>query len=344
MRAVLKTRNAPGLELGDVPAPQAGPVAVVIRVEAASVCGTDVSLAHWTRSAQDFHPVLPLVMGHAFYGAATEVGDGVTSLALNERFAVESHYFCGTCAACHHDARHNCLAMRIPGITAPGAFTEFVAVPASACFRLRAGVDPMVGALYELAGVAAHAIEQTGGDVAGRTIALTGARPVGLFLIALLRAAGAGPIAMMEPSPLRRQRASELGAETFTTDQADRFTAFCWERGSIAGADVGVELSGSVAAFPTLFDALGRDATHVTVGHPSQELPLDVARNVNKRMLTWRGVFGRHIWSSWEFLDGLVGAGAVDLASFIELEIGLDELPDRIEEIAALSGKCIVRP
>lgn len=343
MRAIMKTGPYPGVELGEVDEPRPGPGEVLLQVEAASVCGTDIGLARWTQGAQDFHPTLPLVLGHECSGTIVELGEGVTRLAVGERVAIESHYYCGTCAACVAGARHNCLEMRIPGITAPGAFAPFMAAPASACFRLRDAVDAVSGALYEPAGVAAHALEQAG-PVEGKTIAITGAGPVGLFLLGFLRAAGAGPVALVEPSPERRRRAVELGATVFDTDDLPAFVAFCRDHGAIAGADIGFEVSGSVRAYPGLFEALGRDATLVSVGHTSEPLSVDVSKDVNKRVIVWKGVFGRRIWSSWEYLDGLVADGRLDLTSFVELELDLASLPERLEEIATLPGKAIVRP
>lgn len=343
MRAIVKPAPASGIELQEVDEPHPDATEVLLRIEAASVCGTDLGLAHWTRSAQDFEPNLPLILGHECAGIIVGLGGTDHNWSIGQRVAVESHFFCGRCAACTAGAAHNCLRMRIPGITAPGAFAEYMTAPASACFALREGVEPAVGALYEPAGVAAHALEQAG-DVRDKMVVITGAGPVGLFLIDLLRAAGAGPIAVVEPGLERRGRAERLQAKGFDTGDIEDLIAYCREHGTVAGADIAFEASGAVRAYTTIFEVLGRDGTLVSVGHPSRPLEIDVSRDINKRAITWKGVFGRRIWSSWEYLDELVTSGRIDLVSHVELELGLEELPDRLDEVASLPGKAIVRP
>lgn len=342
MEAIGKTRPEPGLTRFEAAMPTPGPGQVLIEVESASVCGTDYGLADWTEASAVWGSQLPLIMGHEYVGRIVEVGPGVTNRSIGQRVAGESHASCGKCKACQRDARHNCLNLWIPGVSHNGAFASHVAVPESACFPLDDRIGPEA-VLFESAGVAIHAIQQAG-DVSGRTCLITGAGPVGLFLISALRALGAGHIAVLEPNRLRRERAAGLGAEAFDIGQNDDLLAFCKENSDLRGADIGFEVSGSSAAYDTQFSALGLESTLISVGHTSKPVEVNISSDINLRVLTWKGVYGRRIWSSWELLQDLVLEGRMDLASFVEGEFHISDLPTSLDDIKALPGKVLVRP
>src|SRR5699024_5244715 len=116
-----------------------------------------------------------------------------------------------------------------------------------------------------------HALQRAG-EVQGRTIAITGAGPVSLFLIVQLQAFGAKHIAVLEPEETRRTKANELGAQVFALTEEQEFIEFCHKHGSISGADMAFEASGAVAAYSTLFSALGPESTLVSIGHSSDSL------------------------------------------------------------------------
>lgn len=342
MEAVVKPAPRPGIEVTDVPEPVAGPGQVLIAVESASVCGTDYGLVEWNAGAAAWDPQLPLVMGHEYCGEVVAVGEGVSRVKPGDRIAGESHVSCGSCAACLRDARHNCLEITIPGVNRNGAFAPLAAVPESACFVLADGIGKEA-VLFESAGVGVHAVQQAG-DVAGRTVLVTGAGPVGLFIIATLRALGAGEIVVLEPNAARRARAEAEGASCFSPDQAADLIDHCRRIGPMRGVEIGFEVSGAPSAYETMFAALGLDSTLVSVGHSSSPVGVQITRDVNLRVITWKGVYGRRIWSSWYMLQNLVTSGRLDLASFLEGEVSLTELPDRLADIRQLPGKVLVRP
>ncbi|MER6177242.1 alcohol dehydrogenase catalytic domain-containing protein [Streptosporangium sp. NPDC001681] len=342
MEAVIKTGPQPGIEVADVPEPTAAAGEVLIEVESASVCGTDYTLADWTPGAAAWGSDFPLIMGHEYCGRVVALGEGVTTIGVGQRIAGESHVWCGSCPACRRDARHNCLNITIPGVNRDGAFTSLLAVPVSACFPLADQVGPEA-VLFESAGVAMHAIQQAG-EVQDRTVVITGAGPVGLFLVAELRALGAGEVIVLEPNQARRDRAAALGAVTFGADQVTDFVEHSRRSGPLGGAEIGFEVSGAPSAYEAMFSALGLESTLVSVGHSSSLVGVNISRDVNLRVINWKGVYGRRIWSSWEQLQDLVLSGRVDLGSFIEGEIKVNELPDQLGAIRQLPGKVIVRP
>src|SRR5579872_3939798 len=101
MQALLKAEAAPGATLMEVPVPKVGPEDALIRVEAASICGTDLHIFSWDEWAQGrIHP--PLIIGHEFAGTVVALGEEVRGVPVGEYVAAESHIACGDCYECRH--------------------------------------------------------------------------------------------------------------------------------------------------------------------------------------------------------------------------------------------------
>jgi D-arabinose 1-dehydrogenase-like Zn-dependent alcohol dehydrogenase len=188
MQGVVKAEPVPGVRLSrdlSEPVPENGEV--LVKVAATSICGTDLELYEWSESARGFDPKLPFVMGHECSGTVVAVGPEVGGLLVGDRVAAESHIFCGRCYLCRTGKAHNCERLRVLGITWDGAFAELVKLPASVCFRLPEPISPEIGALFEPAGVAVHALQRAG-SVAGCDVLVCGCGPIGLVVVQLARA------------------------------------------------------------------------------------------------------------------------------------------------------------
>jgi threonine 3-dehydrogenase len=337
--AVKKTRPEPGFDLVEVPAPEIGPGDVLVDVAATSLCGVDLHVHAWDASGQAFVPRLPVIPGHETSGTVIAVGNSVTSVAVGDLVALESHIVCGTCRECRTGLAHLCPRQVILGLSRDGAFAEQVAIPASACFILPPGTDLQHAALFEPAGVAVHATQRTG-SLTGRTVAISGCGPIGLVLISLARIAGAAVVIGIEPSEGRRALATARGAVAL--DPADGDVAAAVRELVPGGVDVGFEASGAGPALGGLLTAVRPGGDVVTVGHPGV-VPVDVSRSINLDYITLRGVFGRRLWDTWELLSQLVQSNQLDLASLITDSITLSDLPGAMADVAA-GGKVLVRP
>lgn len=344
MHAVLKTGPQRGAEYAtDWPEPKCGDGEVRLQVAAASVCGTDRELYEYTASAKAFGLNFPVVLGHECAGTVTEVGPGVDRVQVGDRIAVESHLPCGRCFECRTGNAHNCANLRIIGMHFDGAFADSVVVPETICFALPDALDLETAALLEPAGVAMHAVQRARQTVPGQRVLISGCGPVGVVLTRLVTLMGASDVVVVEPNPYRRGLAEQLGAVTFAPD--DDVVTSCRDRsGSRGGFDVGFEVSGAGSALETLFAATRREATVVTVGHPGQPVPVDIAQYVNKKGITLRGVFGRRIWDTWESLVALVASGQLDLASLVTHRLGLDEFERAVELLSQDSCKVLLIP
>lgn len=346
MRAILKTKPAVGVELArEYPEPEIGPDEVLLEVAATSICGTDVHLYTWDASAQAFNMQLPHVIGHECAGTIVRVGANVRGLAAGDRIAAESHIFCGSCYMCRTGNAHNCMNLRLLGLSWPGAFANYVPLPASVCFPLPPALPLEQGALFEPSGVAVHAMQRAG-NLDGCSILITGAGPIGLTLIQLARVMGATSIVAIEPNPFRRKLAEKYGARALDPSATD-FDLDAIVRNDYArrgGFDVGFEISAANGTIETHLRAVRREGTVVCVGHPSVPLSLDVATYLTKKMIVLKGIFGRRIWGTWELLLAMVESGRVDLGGMITHRLGMDEFDKGIALLRGDSAKVLISP
>jgi threonine 3-dehydrogenase len=343
MKALLKEHPAPGARFtADAPEPEAAADEVLVEVGATSICGTDVHLHEWSASARAFSPTLPLIFGHETAGTVVATGANVSRLRVGDRVAVETHVFCGACFPCRTGNAHACERMELFGLTRAGAFAQRFAVPERVCFVLPDEVELETAALFEPAGVAVRALERADG-VGGASVLVCGCGPIGLMLVELCHALGAARVIATEPNPAKRARAAALGAialDPTTADVANECRA-ATRRG---GVDVAFEGSAAPGVLATMLDAIRPEGTAVTIGHPGEPTPIDVAAFINKKGIALRGVFGRRIWSSWETLVELVVSGRFALNAHIAHRLALDEFERGLELVAREPGKVVLVP
>ncbi|MBO1804403.1 alcohol dehydrogenase catalytic domain-containing protein [Leucobacter ruminantium] len=344
MRAVVKAAAERGIEIrDDWREPEAGPGEVLIQVAAASLCGTDRELYEWSASAQAFALDLPAVLGHEGSGTVIGLGEGVTSFKIGDRVAMESHLVCGECHACRSGSAHTCERTRILGMHIDGVFAERVAVPADICVLLPEQVSLETGALLEGAGVAMHAIQRSGYAVAGQNVLINGCGPVGLVIAKLALVLGAANVVAVEPNPFRQQQARALGVTVLHPQ--DDVAAMCREiAGTRGGFDVAFEVSGVRGVLPPLFEALRREATLVTIGHPGEPAAIDIAQWINKKGITLRGIYGRRLWESWDQLLLLVQSERLTLDWLVTHRLPLEQADEAIDLLSGDAGKVLLVP
>ena len=135
MRALAKTRPGPGAELVERPAPMPGDGDVLLRVDAASICGTDYHLYTWDDWAAE-NLVPPRILGHEIAGTVIGTGKGVTRVKEGDLVGVESHFFDWTCAQCRGGDMHLCRNLQVIGVHVDGGFAEQVVIPEANAIEL----------------------------------------------------------------------------------------------------------------------------------------------------------------------------------------------------------------
>ncbi|WP_237566085.1 alcohol dehydrogenase catalytic domain-containing protein [Ornithinimicrobium cerasi] len=223
MRAVVKTGPGKGLTYRqDWPDPRPpGPGEVLIKVAAASLCGTDREIVEDTPAARSFNLATPVVIGHEGSGTVQSVGEGVTRVQAGDRVALESHMWCGQCHACRTGHAHACPRTRIVGMHIDGLFAEYTVVAEQVCVKLPDSIDLDTGALMESAGVAVHAVQRADYAVAGGAVLVNGCGPVGLVAGEIARVMGATQVVAVDPNPFRRGQADSRGFTTVDPAQQD---------------------------------------------------------------------------------------------------------------------------
>jgi len=245
MQAVVKAKAAPGIELRQVPIPTPGPGEVLVRVQAASVCGTDLHIFNWDPWAQGrIHP--PLIPGHEFAGAVAGVGRGVTTVKEGDLVSAEMHVACGKCMQCRTGQAHICQHVRILGVDADGAFASYAIIPETNIWKLSPEIPPEYASLLDPLGNAVHTV--LAGPIAAQTVAVTGCGAIGLFSIAVAKACGAAKVFAIEVNARRRAVAAQMGADMVLDPATDNVEEMVLEATGGTGVDVLLEMSGHPTA------------------------------------------------------------------------------------------------
>ncbi len=193
MQTLRKPRAEFGLDLAEgAEAPPPSDGEVVVRVENAGICGSDVHAYEGTDGYGFMVPHLPVTMGHEFAGRIEAVGEGAL-LPAGTAVAVMPGIACGSCLNWLRDDRRNCLWRSTIGLTRHGGFACYVTVPAGNCLPLPAGVDTELGALTEPLGVGCEAV-LTGEVGLGDVVLIMGPGTIGQAIALFARAAGAGRV------------------------------------------------------------------------------------------------------------------------------------------------------
>lgn len=248
------------IRVEDIPAPKPGPGDVGIKVAWTGICGSDL---HEYLAGPIFVPVdedhplshdkAPITMGHEYCGTVTELGDGVTDLAIGDRVAIEPIFACGTCPACLEGKYNLCDSLGFVGLSGGhGGFAAHSVVPARMVHKMPDDLSMEQGALVEPAAVALHAVRLSR-IKAGDKAAVFGAGPIGLLVVEALRVAGASEIHVVEPSEVRRQKSLDLGA-TSVIDPTES-DAVDTIRAATGGVNVAFEVTGVPQVLPQCIDA-----------------------------------------------------------------------------------------
>lgn len=333
MLALRKPIAAPGLELVEVPVPQPAPYEVLVRVEAASVCGTDLHIFNWDAWAQA-RVVPPLTLGHEFAGTVVEAGAAVATVSVGDYMSAESHITCGHCFHCRTGRAHMCEQTQILGVDRDGAFAEYVVVPESVAWQNdRAKLPPEIATLQEPFGNAVFATSTQ--DLPGHTVAVLGCGPVGLFTIAICRASGAGRVLASDHLPYRLELARSLGAEVVDVDRASDTAAWFRERNEGEGLDVVFEMSGAAPAVRDAFAIVRNGGSVVLFGIPSGPIELDIAESLIFKNIRVTAVNGREVFATWYRTRWILEHGVVDLRPLITHRYGLTDYERAFRELAA---------
>ena len=312
MRALVKTEAQPGLELIEVPVPRMGPSDVLIKVKATGICGTDLHVDRWDEWAQRTVST-PLIVGHEFSGDVVAVGEAVTGIEPGMFVSGEGHLVCGQCRSCRAGRRHLCVRTQGIGVQLPGAFADYISLPASNVWVHRHPIDPDVAAIFDPFGNAVHTALQF--PCLGEDVLVTGAGPIGLMAAMVARHAGARFVVVTDLSEERLALARKLGVTRAVNPVNEKLRDVQQDLGMTEGFDVGLEMSGAPVALRDMIANMTHGGRIAMLGIPSGETSLDLA-TVVFHMLTIKGIYGREMFETWYAMSVLLQAG-LDISGVI---------------------------
>jgi L-iditol 2-dehydrogenase len=265
MIAVRKlARGVGNIELQEVPAPHAGAGQVVIEVDSAGICGTDLHIY-----LDEFETTPPVTIGHELAGVIAELGRDVDGWQVGDRVTTETYFStCGYCLDCRRGRRNLCARRRSIGSKEDGAFAQYLRTPASNLHRVPEGLDLESAALTEPLACTVHGVLETAGVCAGENVVLTGPGPIGLLAMQLAKVAGATVVMIGTRLDIERLKlAKELGADgVINVEEVDNIVEAVGEVFGTEGADLVIECSGAAAAAKTLTDVARRGGRFCQMG------------------------------------------------------------------------------
>ena len=305
MKALVKAEAEPGLRLEDVPVPGLGRDDVLIRVLRTGVCGTDLHIYDWDSWAQANVPV-PLVIGHEFVGEVVATGSDVQELHEGQLVSGEGHLVCGRCRNCMAGRRVQCAHTKGVGVNYPGAFAEYIVLPATNVWRHEPGTNLDVAAIFDPFGNAVHSALTF--PILGEDVLITGAGPIGLMAAIVARHAGARYVVITDVSDYRLELARRIGVSLAVNAAETRLSDVMPELGMREGFDVGLEMSGKPAALREMLASMTHGGKIAMLGLPTAEFGIDWAHLVTN-MTTIKGIYGRQMFETWYEMSVLVHAG-----------------------------------
>jgi threonine 3-dehydrogenase len=321
MKALVKAKAEPGLWMCDVPRPVPKDNEVLIRVLRTGICGTDLHIHHWDEWASK-HVTVPLTVGHEFVGEVVELGADVSGgPAVGDLVSGEGHVVCGTCRNCRAGRRHLCANTDSVGLTRPGAFAEFLVLPAGNVWQHRPGIDLDVAAIFDPFGNAVHTALRF--PVLGEDVLITGAGPIGLMALAVVRHAGARHVVVTDLNQFRLDLAMKMGATRAINPAETPIPDTMHELGMLEGFDVGLEMSGHGSALNQMIGSMTHGGRIALLGLPSGAISMDLS-TVVLNSLTLTGIYGREMFETWYAMSVMIAQG-LDISPVITHRFAADD-------------------
>jgi threonine 3-dehydrogenase len=338
VKAIAKVRPEPGVEIVEVDEPKVRAGHVKIRLEAASVCGTDLHIYQWDPwSASRIKP--PRIIGHEFCGTIEEVGEGVENRHVGQFVASESHIVCGHCRQCLSGQGHVCVNTVILGVDVDGGFASHVVIPADNARPTDRSIPPHIAAFQDALGNAVHTVNA--GPVKDKVILITGMGPIGLFAVTICKALGAASVITTEVSPFRMELAHKVGADhvlnALDKDLDEQIEKLC-----PGGVDGTLEMSGHPSALALSIRKTRPGGRISLLGiYPESVQPIDINTLIFKG-IEMQGIVGRRIWETWDQMGELLRDGNLNLEPVITHKMHYTEFQQAMELMkAGKAGKVV---
>ena len=338
MKSLVKAKREPGIWLQDVPMPEYGVNDVLIKIGKTAICGTDIHIYSWDEWAQATIPV-PMTVGHEFYGEIVEIGREVRGFKIGQRVSGEGHLTCGHCRNCRAGRRHLCRNTEGVGVNRPGCFADYLAIPASNVMVLPDNITAEQASILDPLGNATHCALAF--NVVGEDVLVTGAGPIGIMAVAILRHIGARHIVITDVNDYRLDLARKMGASHAVNVKHQSIQDVMDELGMTEGFDVGLEMSGNPMALNEMVKAMNHGGQIALLGIPPQETAIDWNHVIFKGLVI-KGIYGREMFETWYKMIAMLQSG-LDVSPVITHRFPVKDYQQAFEIMASgQSGKIIL--
>ena len=338
MKTLAKTKREPGIWMVDGPLPEVGHNDVLIKIGKTAICGTDMHIYKWDEWSQKTIPV-PMTVGHEYVGVVAEIGQEVRGLKIGQRVSGEGHLVCGHCRNCRAGRRHLCRNTQGVGVNRPGAFAEYLVIPAENAFPIPDDIPDEIAAILDPFGNATHTALSF--DMVGEDVLITGAGPIGIMAAAISRHVGARHVVITDMNPYRLDLAKKMGATRTVDIQKESLPDVMREIGMVEGFDVGLEMSGVPSAFRQMLESMNHGGKIALLGIPPSDCAIDWNQVIFKGLII-KGVYGREMFETWYKMIAMV-QGGLDLTPIITHRFAVGDYLKGFETMASgHSGKVVL--
>ena len=338
MKALVKKEAAPGIWLDEVPEPKVGPNDVLIEIDRTAICGTDMHIYKWDAWAQKTIPV-PMAVGHEYCGRIVDMGSEVRGLKTGDRVSGEGHITCGYCRNCRAGRRHLCRNTVGVGVNRPGAFAEYLSIPAVNAFQLPDSIRDDIASILDPFGNATHTALAF--NMVGEDVLITGAGPIGIMAVAIARFVGARNVVITDVNEYRLELARKLGATRAVNVSRDSLDKVMKELSMQEGFDIGLEMSGSPAALREMLRTMNNGGSVAILGIPPEDTAVDWNQVIFKG-LTLKGIYGREMFETWYKMSALLQSG-LNIGPIITHHFPIQDFKEGFETMGSgKSGKVIL--
>ena len=338
MKALVKAKAERGIWMEDIDVPSVGHNDVLIKIRRTAICGTDIHIFQWDDWAKATIPV-PMNVGHEFCGEIVECGGEVKGFEIGDRVSAEGHITCGVCRNCRAGRRHLCMNTVGVGVNRPGAFAEYLSVPAFNVFKLPITISDDMASILDPLGNATHTALSF--DLVGEDVLITGAGPIGIMAVAIARYAGARHIVITDVNDYRLGLAMEMGASRALNVTSQSIDDSMNELGMEEGFDVGMEMSGNPQAFRDLLRTMHHGGKVAILGIPPDDMAIDWNQVIFKG-LELKGIYGREMFETWYKMSSMLQSG-LNIDPIITHHFPVDEFQPAFDLMeSGQSGKVIL--
>ncbi|WP_109260442.1 L-threonine 3-dehydrogenase [Hyphobacterium indicum] len=340
MKALAKSKPETGIwMIEDAAVPEIGPDDVLIRIRKTAICGTDIHIYNWDEWAQKNVPT-PMVVGHEYSGVIEAVGSDVTRVSVGQRVSGEGHVVGASSRAARAGKFHLDPDTKGVGVNIPGAFAEYMKLPAFNVVPLPDDVPDEIGAILDPLGNAVHTALQF--DMIGEDVLVTGAGPIGIMAAAIARHVGARHVVLTDINPDRLALAEKVvphltPVNVSQQDLKDVMASLKMRE----GFDVGLEMSGAPQAFGQMLDTMVMGGKIAMLGLPSKPIEVDFGKLVLKA-ITVKGVYGREMFETWYKMLAMLQSG-LDVSGVITHRLPVDDFQAGFDAMrSGQSGKVVL--